>query len=94
MLCSPPPAVLLVIDLCCAADELDHLKSALLELLSSIPEHVLVGLVSYDAMVQVHDIGAHEVPRAYLLRGDRETTADQVGSVSLALDGALIVCST
>ena len=73
-----PPTFLFVVDLCQAEEELEHLKKALTHLLSLIPDTCPVGLISYSALVNVHEIGFADLSRAIVLRGDRELSADKV----------------
>lgn len=45
-----------------------------------MPENAHVGIVSFGSMVYVHELGFSDYPKAYLLRGDRETTAQDLQS--------------
>ena len=45
--------------------------------MSLLPENSLVGLISFGALVSLHELSS-ELPKAYIFRGDRATTADQV----------------
>ena len=91
---APPPTFLFVVDLCQSEEELEHLKKALTHLLSLIPDDCSVGLISYGALVNVHEIGFAELSRAIVLRGDRELNADKVkamlGLPSPTLSGFLV----
>ncbi len=46
--------------------------------LSLLPEHALVGLITYGTMAQVHEIGYTECAKSYVFRGSKEYTAKQV----------------
>lgn len=46
--------------------------------LSLLPEHALVGLITYGTMAQVHEIGYTECPKSYVFRGSKEYAAKQV----------------
>lgn len=72
------PAFVFVVDTCSAEVELRALKSELLRLLEQLPENALVGLVTFDSMVHVHDIGLPEYSRVVLFHGERELSSDQV----------------
>lgn len=72
------PAFVFVVDLCTAVDELRALKNELLLVISRLPENAMVGLVTFDSMVRVHDLGFQECERVVLFRGDRELSLNQI----------------
>lgn len=45
-----------------------------MQALQMMPDTAMVGLVTYGSMVYVHELGFTDFPKAYLLRGDREPT--------------------
>jgi protein transport protein SEC23 len=51
-----PPGFLFVVDTCVTEEDLAGLKNAIKQLLGTMPETALVGLVSYGTMVQVSSI--------------------------------------
>jgi len=75
---APPPAFLFVVDCCLPEDELNSLKTSVTQALSLLPENSLVGLVTYGTMVNVHELGFPDLPRAYVFRGAKEYTGQQV----------------
>lgn len=72
------PAFVFVVDACSAAEELRALKNELLHVLAQLPENTMVGLVSFDSMVCVHDLCFAECSRVVLFHGDRELSSDQI----------------
>jgi len=73
-----PPIFLYVVDTCQEEDSLAALKESLIMSLSLLPEHALVGLITYGTMAQVHEIGYNECPKSYVFRGSKEYAAKQV----------------
>ncbi|KAK1291878.1 hypothetical protein QJS10_CPB17g01827 [Acorus calamus] len=74
----PPPVFVFVVDTCLLEEELDFAKSAVQRALGLIPEHALVGFVSFGTQAHVHEIGFPDLSKAYIFRGDKEITKDQV----------------
>ena len=85
---APPPAFVFLIDACLAEDEMAELKDSLSQALSLLPPAALVGLVSFGTMVTVHELSptSSAVPRAYVLKGDKDYDPGQVASL-LGLGG-------
>ena len=54
------------------------LRESLIMSLSLLPEHALVGLITYGTMAQVHEIGYTECAKSYVFRGSKEYAAKQV----------------
>lgn len=73
-----PPAFLMIIDTCVEADELEHLKTALEQILNVIPDYCLVGLVTYGTHVQVYELGMPDCSKAYVFRGSKTYSAQAV----------------
>ncbi|KAL1320022.1 hypothetical protein HN51_064779 [Arachis hypogaea] len=73
----PGPALVFVVDLSSAEDELRALKKELLLVMEQLPENTLVGLVTFDSMVYVHDLGYSECSKVILFHGDREVSSNQ-----------------
>ncbi|XP_052108624.1 pentatricopeptide repeat-containing protein At2g36730-like isoform X2 [Arachis duranensis] len=42
-----------------------------------LPENTLVGLVTFDSMVYIHDLGYSECSKVILFHGDREVSSNQ-----------------
>lgn len=78
-----------VVDLCIGEEEIGALKRELLLVLTRLPENALVGLVTFDGMVQVRDVGYSECSRVVVFHGNRELSSEQV-VVLLTCDGNLI----
>lgn len=73
-----PPMFLFVVDTAISEEELDGLKDSLQEALTILPENALVGLITFGTMVQVHELGFGECPRAYVFRGNKDVPADKI----------------
>ncbi|KAH9542694.1 hypothetical protein CY35_13G021000 [Sphagnum magellanicum] len=73
-----PPGFLFVVDTCVTEEDLAGLKNAIKQLLGTMPETALVGLVSYGTMVQVHELGYADCPKSYVFRGDKAVSPQQV----------------
>lgn len=73
-----PPVLLFVVDTCLPEEELQALKDAILMSLTLIPETTLVGLITFGAMVQIHELAFAGCPKSYVFRGNKEVTAKQV----------------
>ncbi|XP_030975477.1 protein transport protein SEC23 [Quercus lobata] len=71
------PAFVFVVDTCTAEEELGALKNELLLVVEQLPENALVGLVTFDSMVRVHDLGFSECSRVVLFHGEREVSSEQ-----------------
>ncbi|KAF5186568.1 transport protein SEC23 [Thalictrum thalictroides] len=67
-----------VVDTCSPEDELRALKNELLHVLSQLPENAVVGLVTFDSMVSVHDVGFTECSKVVLFHGEREFSSTQI----------------
>ncbi|GFZ14149.1 Sec23/Sec24 protein transport family protein [Actinidia rufa] len=66
-----------VVDVSSSEEELRALKNELLHVVSQLPENALVGLVTFDSMVRVHDLGFTECLRVVVLHGERELSSEQ-----------------
>lgn len=67
-----------VIDACTEESEFRALKNEILHVVAQLPENALVGLVSFGAMVWVHDLGFSDCSRVVVLCGDRELSLEKV----------------
>lgn len=73
-----PPIILFVVDTCLPEEELQALKDGILLSLTLIPENTLVGLITYGAMVQLHELAFAGCPKSYVFRGNKEVTTKQI----------------
>lgn len=73
-----PPIFLFVVDTCLPEDELQALKDGILLSLTLIPENSLVGLITFGAMVQLHELAFVGCPKSYVFRGNKEVTTKQI----------------
>eukprot|EP00232_Nephroselmis_pyriformis_P024847 CAMPEP_0182870918 /NCGR_PEP_ID=MMETSP0034_2-20130328/10817_1 /TAXON_ID=156128 /ORGANISM="Nephroselmis pyriformis, Strain CCMP717" /LENGTH=212 /DNA_ID=CAMNT_0025003435 /DNA_START=155 /DNA_END=791 /DNA_ORIENTATION=- len=75
---SLPPAFLFVLDTCQGEEELSNMKDSIAQVLQMIPDHTLVGLITYGSMVHVHELGSQDCPKQYVFRGDDDLSGPQV----------------
>lgn len=68
----PPPCYIYVVDLCQEPEDLAALKKALLTSLDLHPPGALVGLVTFDSVVSVHELGFKGCAKTYVFSGSRE----------------------
>ena len=73
-----PPIFLYVVDTCQEEDSLSALKETLISSLDLLPDHALVGLITFGTMAQVHELGYVECAKSYVFRGSKEYAAKQV----------------
>jgi protein transport protein SEC23 len=52
-----------------------------------IPEYAHVGLITYGTHVHVHELGFTDCSKAYVFRGTKEYTSQQVGATQGAPRG-------
>ncbi|GAV69596.1 Gelsolin domain-containing protein/zf-Sec23_Sec24 domain-containing protein/Sec23_trunk domain-containing protein/Sec23_helical domain-containing protein/Sec23_BS domain-containing protein [Cephalotus follicularis] len=71
------PAFVFVVDGCMDDGELRAVKNELLLVVEQLPENALVGLVTFDSMVRVHDLGFSECTRVVMFHGQRELSSEQ-----------------
>lgn len=76
-----PPIFSFVVDLCQDEDNLKALKDTLVESLSYLPPNALVGLITFGTMVQVYDLGADNINKSYVFRGDKDYTEKHVADM-------------
>ena len=72
------PAFVFVVDGCSSEDELQALKNELLLIVAQLPENAMVGLIVFDSMVRVYDLGFTECLRVVVLHGERKPSSRQV----------------
>jgi hypothetical protein len=73
-----PPIFLFVVDTCLQEAELQALKDSLLTSLTLLPERSLVGLTTFGATVQIHELAFGECPKSYVFRGQKEVASKQI----------------
>ncbi|EED93311.1 hypothetical protein THAPSDRAFT_22248 [Thalassiosira pseudonana CCMP1335] len=67
-----PPAFVFCIDTCAHVEELAELADSIQQILNLLPEDSLVGLITFGTNVQVHELGFEGLPKAYVIRGNKE----------------------
>ncbi|KAL3516695.1 hypothetical protein ACH5RR_023597 [Cinchona calisaya] len=72
------PVFLFVIDTCVIEEEIGFLKSSLLQVLGTMPENCLIGLITFGTYVHVHEVGYGQIPKVYVFKGSKEVTKEQV----------------
>ncbi|PRQ56788.1 putative von Willebrand factor, type A, Zinc finger, Sec23/Sec24-type, sec23/Sec24, trunk [Rosa chinensis] len=73
-----PPVFIFVVDTCMIEEELSFLKSALSQALGLLPDHSLVGLITFGSFVHVHELGFSTIPKTYVFKGSKEVSKDQL----------------
>lgn len=73
-----PPIFFFVVDLCQDEDNLNALKKALADSLPYMPENVLVGLITFGQLVQVHDLTTPGARKSYVFRAGKDYTEKEV----------------
>ncbi|KAG8087409.1 hypothetical protein GUJ93_ZPchr0010g9914 [Zizania palustris] len=73
-----PPVFLFVVDTCMIEEEIGYLKSALAQAIELLPDQSLVGFITFGTYVQVHELGFGLLPKAYVFKGTKEVTKDQI----------------
>lgn len=71
------PGFLFVVDVCMQEEELGAVKDELVRVVAGLPECALVGLVCFDSMVRIYDVGFGECLRVVVLHGERELSSEQ-----------------
>lgn len=72
------PVFMFVVDISVPQAELDSLVGTLLSVLSTLPNHVYVGLVTFGSAVHVYELGFTSCPKIHIFDGSKEHTALQV----------------
>ncbi|CAL9074355.1 unnamed protein product [Musa textilis] len=73
-----PPVFLFVIDTCLIEEEMGFVKSAMRRAIGMLPEHALVGLVTFGTQVHLYELGFADVSKIYVFRGTKEISKDQI----------------
>ncbi|CAM0150497.1 unnamed protein product [Urochloa decumbens] len=74
----PPPVFLFVIDTCVIEEELEYVKMAMRKAVALLPEHALVGLVTFGTQVHLHELGFSDLSKIYVFRGTKEISKEQI----------------
>lgn len=74
----PPPVFLFVLDICIIEEEMGFVKSALRQAIGLLPDHALVGFISFGTQVHVHELGFADLSKVYVFRGSKDLTKDQI----------------
>ncbi|KAK8572827.1 hypothetical protein V6N13_048393 [Hibiscus sabdariffa] len=72
------PVFVFVLDTCMIDEELGFAKSAMKQAIDLLPEHALVGFVSFGTQAQIHELGFTEMTKVYVFRGSKEVSKEQV----------------
>jgi len=75
------PAFIFVVDISISADNLQDLKSALLELMAHVPENSYVGLVTFGSTVNVYELSFQFCPKVHVFDGNKEYSAIEVQTI-------------
>ncbi|VAH94099.1 unnamed protein product [Triticum turgidum subsp. durum] len=67
-----PPVFLFVVDTCMIEEEIGYLKSALAQAVELLPDHSLVGFITFGTYVQVHELGFGLLPKSHVFKGTKE----------------------
>jgi protein transport protein SEC23 len=73
-----PPIFLYLVDTTLDEEDLKALKDSLLMSLSLLPQHALIGLITFGTTVQVHELGYTDCMKAFVFRGTKDYTSKQV----------------
>ncbi|OWA50071.1 Protein transport protein Sec23B [Hypsibius exemplaris] len=88
-----PPIFLFVMDTCVDGDDLQCLKDCLLATIADLPQEVLVGLMTFNRTVSVHDLSMNTIKHSFVFRGTKELSAkevqDQLGMGSYPIEAYL-----
>ncbi|XP_024962904.1 protein transport protein SEC23-like [Cynara cardunculus var. scolymus] len=72
------PVFVFVVDASSSEDELQALKNELLLIVAQLPENAMVGLIVFDSMVRVYDLGFTECLRMVVFHGERKLSTTQI----------------
>lgn len=75
------PVFVFVIDTCLIDEEMQALKTSILQSLMLLPENSLVGLITYGKNVHVHELSFDECFKSYVYRGNKEIVASNLASM-------------
>ena len=67
-----PPIFFFIVDTTAEEENLQALKESIITSLSLLPANALVGLITYDNVIQLHDLSSASIDKCNVFRGDRE----------------------
>lgn len=73
-----PPVYIFVVDISVSEDELEACKTTLVQALQMMPEHCLIGLITFGTHVHVHELTQADIPKSYVFRGCGEFTSASI----------------
>lgn len=73
-----PPVFMFVLDTCIIEEEMAFLKSAISQAIDLLPDHSLVGLITFGTFVHVHELGFGQISKTYVFRGSKDVSKDQL----------------
>lgn len=85
---APPPIFLFVLDMCTREDELQTAKDYIIKALTLLPQDAVIGLITFGQNIHVHVIGFTDCAKCYVLRGEKQYTAEQIKDL-LMLSGPM-----
>ncbi|ODV95996.1 hypothetical protein PACTADRAFT_49418 [Pachysolen tannophilus NRRL Y-2460] len=90
-----PPVFLYVIDLCLDDENLSNLIESILTSIDLLPEHVLIGLITFGKNVNVYELGNQDVSiNSLTFNGNKPYTLEQIESILGLLPNSLVVKSS
>jgi protein transport protein SEC23 len=60
------------------SEELDFLKSSLFQALDLLPDTSILGLITFDSLVRVYELGFPHCTKSYFFHGNKDCTKDQL----------------
>ncbi|XP_010934372.2 protein transport protein SEC23 E [Elaeis guineensis] len=74
----PPPVFLFVLDTCLIEEEMGFVKSAMRRAIGLLPDHALVGFVTFGTQVHLYELGFSDLSKIYVFRGTKEISKEQI----------------
>ncbi|KAJ3441110.1 protein transport protein sec23 [Anaeramoeba flamelloides] len=75
---SQTPSYIFLIDRSTSEEELESLKTILIEKILQLPEDSYLGLITFGKNVWVHDLNPHKMEKIRVLRGDKFYSAEKI----------------
>ncbi|GKT35348.1 Protein transport protein Sec23A [Aduncisulcus paluster] len=66
-----PPIFMFVLDITLREEQLQSAIDGIQYVISTLPEYVRVGLITFGTVVQVHELTHDQIPRVYMFRGHK-----------------------
>lgn len=67
-----------MVDLCQPETDLQGLRDGISQALTILPEGCLVGLITFDRLIYVHELGFSDVAKQYVFQGTKEVKQDEL----------------